>query len=58
MYLSTQNFTPPYTLFGGGYVPEQHNDPTRWYFTPSEKRKIAVNFDEMLKSLRAALSLR
>jgi hypothetical protein len=54
----TQNFTPLQTIFGAGYVAEQHADEAQGYLPPSEPREFAVNFDELLKTLRAALSLR
>jgi hypothetical protein len=51
------------TIFGGDYVPEQHSDETPWILPPSDVdeviRSLTVSmFDEMMKSLRAALSLR
>jgi hypothetical protein len=51
----TQNFTQ-LTIFGTGYVAEQHADETNRYLPLAEHR--VVNFDELLKALRAALSLR
>jgi hypothetical protein len=58
MYCTTQNFTQAHTIFGGGYVPEQHGDDTRRYLAPAESREFVVDFAEVLKALRAALSLR
>jgi hypothetical protein len=57
MYCTTQNFTQAHTIFGSGYVPEQHGDDTRRYLAPSESREFVVDFTEVLKALRAALSL-
>jgi hypothetical protein len=54
----TQHFTPLQTIFGAGYVAAQHADEAQGYLPPSEPREFAVNFDELLKTLRAALSLR
>ena len=55
---STQNFTPLQTLFGAGYVEEQHADEAHRYLPPSEPGEFVMNFEQMLKKLRAALSLR
>jgi hypothetical protein len=45
------------TLFGNRYIAEQRGDETRRYLPPSEKYELAVDFDEVIKALRAALSL-
>ena len=74
MYPTTQNFTQAHTIFGGGYVPEQHGDETHRYLPPKEDREIGVGairnvdealkalnvamFSEVVKALRGALSLR
>lgn len=58
MYVSTQNFTPMHTVFGGGYIPEQHSDETHRHLSLPENRSPVVNFGELLKALRSALSLR
>ena len=68
MPLTTQSQTQLQTIFGGGYIPEQHGDATHGYLPHSEapvvnfdeaiKAMSAAMFDEMLKSLRSALSLR
>ncbi len=58
MYVTTQNFTPLQTVFGGGYVPEQHGDETCRYLPRLEDREFVFDFDAVLKVLRAALSLR
>jgi hypothetical protein len=58
MYLTSQNFTQVATIFGSGYVPEQRGDETHRYLPISEIREPLVNFDDLLKKLRAALSLR
>ena len=47
-----------HTVFGGGYVAEQRGDETHCYLPRSEKHEFAVDFDEAIKALRAALSLR
>ena len=57
MNYTTQNFTQAHTIFGGGYVPEQHGDDTYRHLPAPEKREFAVDFAELLKTLRAALSL-
>ena len=44
-------------VIGGLYVPEQHGDEIERYL-PRPERSFAVDFDEMLKRFRAALSLR
>ena len=59
MYLSTsQSFTQVPTLFGSGYVPERHADRTHSYYLASERTELSVDFDRLIKSLRAMLSLR
>ena len=45
-------------VIGGLYVPEQHGDQIERYLPCPEERSFAVGFDQMLKTLRAALSLR
>jgi hypothetical protein len=46
------------TVFGGGFVQEHHSDGTHRYLPPTEKREFVVDFDDVIKALRAALSLR
>jgi len=58
MYCTTQNFTQAHTIFGGGYVPEQHGDDTHRHLPVLAKRELAVDFAELLKALRATLWLR
>jgi hypothetical protein len=53
-----QNFTQLQTIFGAGYVAEQHADEAHGYLPPAEHHAFALNLDELLKALRAALSLR
>ena len=55
---TTQVFTP----FGSGYVPIQHGDPAHWNLAASDLGDVVEvlrpsMFNEVLKSLRAALSL-
>jgi hypothetical protein len=57
MYPTTQNFIP-LAVFGAGYVQEQHGDEKHRYLPCRDERSFVVNFDELLKKLRAALSLR
>jgi hypothetical protein len=45
-------------VIGGLYVSEQHGDETQRYLPRPEERSFAVDFDQMLKRFRAALSLR
>ena len=56
---TTQIITP----FGSGYVPIEHSDPARWNLGDADMVGViealrASMFSEVLKSLRAALSLR
>jgi hypothetical protein len=54
-----QNFNLVQTIFGTGYLPEQHADDAHCYLPASEHPGVDVSFcDELLKVLRAALSLR
>ena len=57
MYPS-QSFAPLHTVFGGEFVQEQHGDTTHRYLPQAEKREFTVDFDAVIKALRAALSLR
>lgn len=55
---TTQSSHPLQTIFGGGYVPEQHGDETHRYLPSFDTSEYSVNWDDVLKSLRTALSLR
>ena len=57
MYPTTQNFIP-LPVFGTGYVQEQRGDESHRYLPGAGERDFVLNFDELLKKLRAALSLR
>jgi hypothetical protein len=61
--ITTQSSNQLHDIFGGGYVQEQHSDTALWNLPPSEIDAVIESltvsmFDEVLKSLRAALSLR
>jgi hypothetical protein len=58
MNVTTQHFTQVSSIFGSGYVPEQHGEQSRSYLPPIEGHEPIVDFEELLKTLRAALSLR
>jgi hypothetical protein len=63
MRFSSQSPTQLQTIFGGGYVPEHHADKTLWNLSSSDVDEVIQSltvsmFDEVLKALRAALSLR
>ena len=58
MHPKSLSFTALQTVFGGGYVPEQHSDEAHRYLAPTEKREFSVDFEMVIKGLRAALSLR
>ena len=60
MRLAAQNPDQLQTVFGGSYVQEQHRDEAFWNPDVDEVvGSLAVSmFGEVLKSLRAALSLR
>jgi hypothetical protein len=54
--------TQVYTLFGGGYVPEQHAERAHWNLVSPDVDRVVKSlkvsmFDEVMKSLRSALSL-
>jgi hypothetical protein len=57
MYSTTQSFTQAHTIFGGGYVPEQHIDETHWNLPPAEQHEPVLDFNAVIKALRSALSL-
>ena len=56
--ISTQSSNQLHDLFGGTYIPERRGDETYRYLPPTEKREFVVDFDAVIKALRAALSLR
>jgi len=64
MRLITQSSNQVPTVFGSGYVQEQHRDEAFWTPAPSDQvggvvaSLTASMFDEILKSLRSALSIR
>jgi hypothetical protein len=62
MPLTTQSSNQIQTMFGSGYVLEQHHDEASWNPAPADvggviKSLTASLFGEILKSLRSALSL-
>ena len=57
MYPS-QSFDQLQTVFGGEFVQEHHCDAMHRYLPQAEKREFTVDFDAVIKALRAALSLR
>ena len=58
MHHSTPSFAPVHSIFGGGYVFDIHGDDTHRYFPPAEKHEFVVDFEAVIKALRAMLSLR
>ena len=61
--IRTSSTTQIITLFGSGYVPLQHGEPTRWNLAKADlddpvQFLKASFFSEVLKSLRSSLSLR
>jgi hypothetical protein len=58
MYRSTESFSQLQTIFGSGYILEQHRDVTHSYLGTAEKHDFAADLDSVLKALRSALSLR
>ena len=58
MYLTTQGSHQLRTIFGNGYVPEQHGEETLRYLPTPDAGQFGLNFEEILKALRSALSLR
>jgi hypothetical protein len=57
MTLITQTSCQLHSIFGGGYVLEQHDDDTPRYLPASDDNESIVDFAEVLKALRAALFL-
>jgi hypothetical protein len=51
MCLSIQNPSQLPTIFGGGYVSEEHSDETSRNLPPAERE--ALDFSEFLKRLKA-----
>ncbi|MCX7313679.1 MAG: hypothetical protein NTV56_18640 [Alphaproteobacteria bacterium] len=63
MQITTQSSKPLQTIFGGGYVFEQHRDETHSNLSSSDVGGVigsmtVLMIDEVIKSLRSALSLR
>lgn len=58
MQLTTQGSSQLQSIFGSGYVAEQSGDETHRHLPPCEDSDFAVDFRDILKALRAALSLR
>ena len=56
MHPTTQSTYQLVSIFGGNYVPEQHDEEAHGNLSPESER--SLHFDELLKRLRAALSLR
>jgi hypothetical protein len=52
------HFTAVTSIFGSGYVPEQHAEPGHSHLPSPEIREPASSFDNLLKALRGMLSLR
>jgi hypothetical protein len=57
MRLATQNTTQLHTIFGGAYVLEQRSDESHGHLQP-DAGSFVLNFSDVLRALRAALSLR
>jgi hypothetical protein len=57
MHLATQSSSQVHTLFGGAYVSEQHGEETCRHLPPLEDDDRVVDFAEVLKTLRTALSI-
>ena len=55
---TTSQFLGSSIVIGSSYVPEQHSDETQRYLPSPERHSFAVDFSQVLKTLRAALSLR
>jgi hypothetical protein len=55
---TTSQFLGTSIFIGSSYVPEQHSDETQRFLHRPEKHSFAVDFDQMLKTLRTVLSLR
>jgi len=65
---TTQNFTVVATIIGSSYIAEMHGDEMHHYLPRAEhsnrysgegtKPQTSAVFDEVMKSLRSALSLR
>jgi hypothetical protein len=56
--IATSNQTIQNSIFGSAYIHERHVDEGHCYLAHTERREFVVDFSEILKALRAALSLR
>jgi hypothetical protein len=52
------HFTAVTSIFGSGYVPEQHAEAGHSHLPSPEIGKPALSFDNLLRALRGMLSLR
>ena len=57
MQLAYPSPTQVVSVFGSGYVAEQHRDQTHSNLPALESHDFTVNFSEVLKALRSALAL-
>ena len=56
MTVGSANFVPVQSIFGSGYVSEQHDEPEKNYLPLKSEREDF--FAELLQALRKGLSLR
>jgi hypothetical protein len=57
MWSTSQTFSPVFTPFGGGYLPEHRSEDTRGHLGAPEVRE-TIDFGAILAALRSAVSLR
>ena len=58
MHRTTEKSHQLHTIFGNGYVAEQHGEETKRQLPSSGEGDFTVDVGHLLKRLRAALSLR
>jgi hypothetical protein len=56
--VATSNQTIQNSIIGSAYVHEEHLDQEHCYLAHTEAREFVADFSQILKALRAALSLR
>jgi hypothetical protein len=58
MYETSQSICPVQSIFGAGFVPENHHDEFSPGLLVDEKERRELRFAEILTALRSALAIR
>jgi len=58
MYATGQSIQPIHSIFGSGFIPEQHTDEFEPSFLARETEQRELHFAAILETLRSALGIR